>query len=160
MRWPLGIELAAAGMTVTSAATTAIARSAFFISPSFPRTAPRLGAPLHDATVTKLCQRPEAARWERDSWRGLRACQRMSVVNASERFPPPAAGDPLPAPPSPVPPGEAPEVYARREDAERFIEEVRGDEPELAKPLRIEERELEGGGYDDGSNKPPQHRGP
>jgi hypothetical protein len=27
----------------------------------------------------------------------------------------------------------------------RFIEEVRGDEPELAKSLRIEERELEAG---------------
>jgi hypothetical protein len=31
------------------------------------------------------------------------------------------------------------------EDAERFIEDVRGDEPELAKDLRIEERELEAG---------------
>jgi hypothetical protein len=31
------------------------------------------------------------------------------------------------------------------EDAERFIEEVRGDDPELASYLRIEERELEGG---------------
>jgi hypothetical protein len=30
-----------------------------------------------------------------------------------------------------------------REDAERFIEEARGDEPELAKALRIEECELE-----------------
>jgi len=36
--------------------------------------------------------------------------------------------------------GDALEVYVRREDAERFIEEVRGDEPELAKDLRIEER--------------------
>jgi hypothetical protein len=34
----------------------------------------------------------------------------------------------------------------RREDAERFIEEVRRDEPELAESLRIEERELEAGG--------------
>jgi hypothetical protein len=33
----------------------------------------------------------------------------------------------------------------RREDAERFVEEVRGDEPELVKDLRIEERELEAG---------------
>jgi hypothetical protein len=32
------------------------------------------------------------------------------------------------------------------EDAERFIEEIRGDDPELAKPLRIEERELGAGG--------------
>jgi hypothetical protein len=31
-------------------------------------------------------------------------------------------------------------------DAECFIEEVRGDEPELAKHLRIEERKLEAGG--------------
>jgi hypothetical protein len=41
--------------------------------------------------------------------------------------------------------GDALEVCVRREDAERFIEEVRGDEPELAKDLRIEERELETG---------------
>jgi len=34
----------------------------------------------------------------------------------------------------------------RRQDAERFIEEIRGDDPELAKPLRIEERELEADG--------------
>ena len=33
-----------------------------------------------------------------------------------------------------------------REDAERFVEEVRGDEPELASCLRIEERELGVGG--------------
>ena len=42
--------------------------------------------------------------------------------------------------------GDALEVYVRREDAERFIEEDRGDEPELAESLRIEERELETGG--------------
>jgi hypothetical protein len=34
----------------------------------------------------------------------------------------------------------------RREDAEHFVEEVRGDDPELASQLRIEERELEAGG--------------
>jgi len=34
----------------------------------------------------------------------------------------------------------------RRADAERFIEEVRGDEPEMAAKLRTEERELEAGG--------------
>jgi hypothetical protein len=39
------------------------------------------------------------------------------------------------------------EVFIRREDAERFIEEVRGDEPEMAAKLRIEERELEAGGW-------------
>ncbi len=38
------------------------------------------------------------------------------------------------------------EVFIRREDAERFIAEVRGDDPELAASLRIEERELEAGG--------------
>jgi hypothetical protein len=43
---------------------------------------------------------------------------------------------PLPGPPAPNPP----------EDAERFLEEVRGDDPELASYLRIEERELEAGG--------------
>lgn len=34
----------------------------------------------------------------------------------------------------------------RRKDAERFIDEVHGDDPELAESLRIEERELEAGG--------------
>ena len=38
------------------------------------------------------------------------------------------------------------EVFIRREDAERFLEEVCGDDPELAAKLRIEERELEAGG--------------
>ena len=42
--------------------------------------------------------------------------------------------------------GDAFEVFVRREDAERFIEEVRGDDPEVAAKLRIEERELEAGG--------------
>ena len=42
--------------------------------------------------------------------------------------------------------GDAVETFIRREDAERFIEEVRGDEPDLADKLRIEERELEAGG--------------
>jgi hypothetical protein len=37
------------------------------------------------------------------------------------------------------------EVFVRREDAERFIEEERGDDPELAS-LRIEEHKLEAGG--------------
>jgi hypothetical protein len=35
----------------------------------------------------------------------------------------------------------------RREDAERFIDEVRKDEPDLARYLHIEERELEAGGH-------------
>ena len=34
----------------------------------------------------------------------------------------------------------------RSEDAERFVEEVRGHDPDLASYLRIEERELEAGG--------------
>jgi hypothetical protein len=38
------------------------------------------------------------------------------------------------------------EVFIRREDAERFIEDIRSDDPELAEPLRIVERELEAGG--------------
>jgi hypothetical protein len=42
--------------------------------------------------------------------------------------------------------GDALEVYISREDAERFVKEVRGDESELAKQLRIEEREREAGG--------------
>ena len=40
--------------------------------------------------------------------------------------------------------GDSLDVFIRREDAERFIEEVRGDDPELASHPRIEERELEG----------------
>ena len=40
------------------------------------------------------------------------------------------------------------ETFIRREDAERFIEEVRRDDPELARNLRIEERELEAGGLE------------
>lgn len=41
--------------------------------------------------------------------------------------------------------GDSLEVFVRREEAERFIEEVRGDDPEVAAKLRIEERELEAG---------------
>lgn len=41
--------------------------------------------------------------------------------------------------------GDAVDVFMRREDAERFVAEVRGDEPELAEQLRVEERELEPG---------------
>ena len=37
-------------------------------------------------------------------------------------------------------------AFVRREDAERFIEEVRGDDADVAAKLRIEERELEVGG--------------
>lgn len=35
---------------------------------------------------------------------------------------------------------------SRRSSAERFVEEVRGEDPELASYMRIEERELEAGG--------------
>jgi hypothetical protein len=38
------------------------------------------------------------------------------------------------------------EGFHRREDAERFIEEVQSDDPDRASCLRIEERELEAGG--------------
>jgi hypothetical protein len=41
--------------------------------------------------------------------------------------------------------GDAVETFIRREDAERFVAEVRSDVPELATYLRIEERELEAG---------------
>jgi hypothetical protein len=37
-------------------------------------------------------------------------------------------------------------VFIRCEDTERFIAEVRGDDPEVAAKLRIEEQELEAGG--------------
>lgn len=42
--------------------------------------------------------------------------------------------------------GDALEVFIRREDAKRFVAEIRGDEPDLAASLRIEERELQVGG--------------
>ena len=38
--------------------------------------------------------------------------------------------------------GDAVETFVRREDAERFIEEVRGDDPDLTSYLRVEERGL------------------
>ena len=38
--------------------------------------------------------------------------------------------------------GDAVETFPRRGDAERLIEEVRDDDPELASYLRIEEREF------------------
>jgi hypothetical protein len=44
-----------------------------------------------------------------------------------------------------VAPGAVIEPLVLCEDAERFIEEVRGDEPELAKDVRIEERNSMGG---------------
>lgn len=42
--------------------------------------------------------------------------------------------------------GHSLEVFIRREDAERFVEEVRGDDLEVAAKLRIVERELDAGG--------------
>jgi hypothetical protein len=36
-------------------------------------------------------------------------------------------------------------MFLPREDADRFIEDVRGDDPDLASYLRIEERELDSG---------------
>jgi hypothetical protein len=41
---------------------------------------------------------------------------------------------------------EAVDVLLTREDAERFLEQVRGDDAKLASHLRVEERELEAGG--------------
>jgi hypothetical protein len=46
------------------------------------------------------------------------------------------------SPTSPL--GDSLDVFVRREDAERFIEAVRGDDPDLASCLRIEERERSG----------------
>jgi len=46
-------------------------------------------------------------------------------------------------PSSDHPLGDAVEVFVRREDAQHFIDDVRGDCPELATYLRIMERELE-----------------
>jgi predicted enzyme related to lactoylglutathione lyase len=40
------------------------------------------------------------------------------------------------------------DTFSRREDAERFIEELRKVEPEFASSLRSEEHELEAGGLD------------
>lgn len=37
------------------------------------------------------------------------------------------------------------EVFIRCDDAGRFVAEVRGDDPDLASYLRIEDRELEAG---------------
>jgi hypothetical protein len=44
--------------------------------------------------------------------------------------------------------GDAVETCIRRADAERFIDDVRADEPELGGHLRIEEREARGGRLD------------
>lgn len=41
--------------------------------------------------------------------------------------------------------GDAVDVFVRREDAEQFIEQVQRDDPELARRLRIVERELKAG---------------
>jgi hypothetical protein len=40
---------------------------------------------------------------------------------------------------------DAVETLIRREDAERFVEEIRGDDPDLASYRRIEERRARGG---------------
>jgi hypothetical protein len=42
--------------------------------------------------------------------------------------------------------GDTVESFIRREDAEHFLEEVRGDDPEMAARRRIEQRELDAGG--------------
>jgi hypothetical protein len=45
-----------------------------------------------------------------------------------------------------VPAWDSLNVFVRREDAERFVADIRSDDPELVEGLRIEERELEAGG--------------
>ena len=49
--------------------------------------------------------------------------------------------------------GDGIETFIRREDAERFIEEVHGDDPELASYLRVDERELHAGGVNPGASR-------
>jgi hypothetical protein len=44
------------------------------------------------------------------------------------------------------PAGRLLDIFVRREDAEVFVEAVRGDEPELTSYPRIERSELEAGG--------------
>jgi hypothetical protein len=74
---------------------------------------------------------------KRRAMRSLRSSIRPEF-DKRERLPPVATGDTLPSPRPCIPGG--------REDAERFLAEVEGDDPELAAFLRIEERELEAGG--------------
>jgi hypothetical protein len=54
-----------------------------------------------------------------------------------------AIRDSTPSPDHPL--GQAVDVFIRREDADRFIEDVRRDEPELPARLRVELAELESG---------------
>jgi hypothetical protein len=42
--------------------------------------------------------------------------------------------------------GDSLEVFIRREETERFVEEARGDDPDVAAKLRIEAHKLEAGG--------------
>jgi hypothetical protein len=71
-----------------------------------------------------------------DNWTGG-----LAVASIGEQMRVYAIIDDRSSPEHPL--GEAVEVFIRLEDTERFIDEVRGDEPELAIYLRIEERELE-----------------
>ena len=48
------------------------------------------------------------------------------------------------SPTSPV--ADSVDLFVRQEEAERFSEEVRGDDHEIATKLRVEERELDGSG--------------
>ena len=80
------------------------------------------------------------------------AARRSPAWYLGERSRGPMAGsrrarlrDPRPTLESEPPLGDAVETFVRREAAQQFIEEVRGDDPELASYLRIEERELEAG---------------
>ena len=52
--------------------------------------------------------------------------------------------------------GDAIEVFIRREDAERFIDEVRDDDPDLATYLRIERRTLDTGTGNQTASPQPQ----
>ena len=80
-----------------------------------PTCAPNLGA---TASRLSLCVFIARRRIDRDATRDFAAC-RCSGPDTCR-------------------------VFVRREDAERFIEGVRGDDPEVAEKLRSDERELEG----------------
>jgi hypothetical protein len=91
---------------------------------------------VHPSTRRGLtCCRPVIAGSEQK--KGARLRQALGRARLRDRRTPLELRSPL---------GDAIETFIRREDAERFVGEVRGDDPELASYLRIEERGLEVGG--------------
>jgi hypothetical protein len=85
-----------------------------------------------------------ASKWQRGRARGATKMARArSVLESSAMLVYAVVDDALSRD---FPLGVELEVFIRREDGERFIEEVRRDDPEVAAKLRIEERELEADG--------------